>query len=1143
MSKTDNEKRLNLLNQFDFKPLFRELGWDKYIYENSLNIENQTYLINGIADKRGFKIYECLSESEIPQVSIRQKIAKELETIGYENLIIFINQSKTIQLWQYKIKEIGKPQRLITHTFNKNSSGNALLQKLNGITITIEEEESLLGISDISKKVKSEFNKDKVTKKFYELFDKERKSFLGFLTGIPDENIQNWYISVIINRLMFIYFIQKKGFLNNDLDYLRNKLREVQLQKENSFYKDFLCPLFFEGFAQQESNRTNTIKNLLGDIPYLNGGLFLKHQIEETHNQQIQIPDIAFEKLFEFFEKYQWHLDDRPLKEQNEINPDILGHIFEKYINQKQMGAYYTKEDITDYISKNTIIPFLLNQIENNIQIFDLLQNNPRKYIYESVQKGVDLSLPDNIKQGINDISKRTNWNKLAPDEYALPTEIWREVIARRERYEEIYTKLKNGEIKQVADLITYNLDIKQFAQDLIETTENPSLVLDFYQAIQKITVLDPTCGSGAFLFAALNILETLYSACIERMEEMYPPAPLTEGVSEIQAIQLFKEELEKINQHPSREYFIYKSIILNNLYGVDIMEEATEICKLRLFLKLVSVINDKSQIEPLPDIDFNIKAGNALIGFASYPEIREALSGGEQSSSLKFDLFTISAYGESISNAGKKVSSIYRKFKELQTQKDTNCTQLADTKKELKGSLTKLNDELNTYLASARYGFDLKKKKEYDEFISTHQPFHWYTEFYEIIESGGFDVIIGNPPYVEYSKVKKDYQIKGYETESCGNLYAFVVERCLKILKNKPKPPNPLDRGNLKDLDTTFVEKVQNTKKTTAQKSKKLNNETPPVKGAGGFSGYCGMIVPHSSICTDRMESFINLFSKEFTSWFSTYCIRPSKLFNGVDQRLLIFLSTHNQQDLKFVSKYHRWNEEFRNFLFENLELNPFISLKGEIQNSILKIYKNIENRILEKVTKHKILNDFLVSSSKNICYYHNAPRYWIRAMDFAPYFWNEKDGEQISGHIKSIFTQKQFNSEIITSTLNSSLFYWWFILLSNCRDLTMREIKNFPIGLDAMSDSVKDKLQNITKHLMKDYEINAKRKETLYKTTGKVIYDEYYPRKSKHIIDEIDKVLAQHYGFTDEELDFIINYDIKYRMGLTGAKDESEE
>ena len=64
---------------------------------------------------------------------------------------------------------------------------------------------------------------------------------------------------------------------------------------------------------------------------------------------------------FTFFERYQWHLDDRPLRNDNEINPDVLGYIFEKYINQKQMGAYYTKEDITDYISKNTIIPFLLD--------------------------------------------------------------------------------------------------------------------------------------------------------------------------------------------------------------------------------------------------------------------------------------------------------------------------------------------------------------------------------------------------------------------------------------------------------------------------------------------------------------------------------------------------------------------------------------------------------------------------------------------------------------------------------------------------------------------------------------------------------------------------------------------------------------
>ena len=67
-------------------------------------------------------------------------------------------------------------------------------------------------------------------------------------------------------------------------------------------------------------------------------------------------------RLFAFFDHYHWHLDERPLRADNEINPDVLGYIFEKYINQKQMGAYYTKEDITEYIGKNTIIPFLFDQ-------------------------------------------------------------------------------------------------------------------------------------------------------------------------------------------------------------------------------------------------------------------------------------------------------------------------------------------------------------------------------------------------------------------------------------------------------------------------------------------------------------------------------------------------------------------------------------------------------------------------------------------------------------------------------------------------------------------------------------------------------------------------------------------------------------
>ena len=83
-------------------------------------------------------------------------------------------------------------------------------------------------------------------------------------------------------------------------------------------------------------------------------------------------------------------------------------------------------------------------------------------------------------------------------------------------------------------------------------------------------------------------------------------------------------------------------------------------------------------------------------------------------------------------------------------------------------------------------------------------------------------------------------------------------------------------------------------------------------------------------------------------------------------------------------------------------------------------------------------------------------------------------------------------------------------------------------------MDEAIKQRLSPVSKDLMQDLKHHAQRKETNYKTTGRVIYDEFYPRYSKPIIDEIDRLLAQHYGFTAEELDFIINYDIKYRMGL---------
>ena len=122
----------------------------------------------------------------------------------------------------------------------------------------------------------------------------------------------------------------------------------------------------------------------------------------------------------------------------------------------------------------------------------------------------------------------------------------------------------------------------------------------------------------------------------------------------------------------------------------------------------------------------------------------------------------------------------------------------------------------------------------------------------------------------------------------------------------------------------------------------------------------------------------------------------------------------------------------------------------------------------------------------------------------------------------------------DFIICLLNSSLFYFWFTNYSANRDLTIKDIYSFPI---ISTKNNFGEFNSLINKLMEDIKNNSVIRIYKYKT-GTVKYQEFYMRKSKPIIDEIDKVLAQHYGFTDEELDFIINYDIKYRMGKDWLK-----
>ena len=163
---------------------------------------------------------------------------------------------------------------------------------------------------------------------------------------------------------MFCYFVQKKGFLDNNKNYLREKLKACQQTKGKnkfySFYRSFLLALFHDGLGTPDHSKE--LREEIGKIPYLNGGLFDEHELEKSY-KHIDVGDKAFERIFDFFDQYEWHLDTRVAATGKDINPDVIGYIFEKYINDRaQMGAYYTKEDITDYISKNCVLPYLFDE-------------------------------------------------------------------------------------------------------------------------------------------------------------------------------------------------------------------------------------------------------------------------------------------------------------------------------------------------------------------------------------------------------------------------------------------------------------------------------------------------------------------------------------------------------------------------------------------------------------------------------------------------------------------------------------------------------------------------------------------------------------------------------------------------------------
>lgn len=1083
------------LRDADFEALFiDELGWNNPRGQRLLpliTIDEKEYSFNIIAERNGFQVMECHTDN-LPATTLCRRIDYKLRRQANDYICIFIVDGTQRQEWMVPVKKTEK-RDIVTCEYDCADKAIFLYQKISGFTFGMDEHTT---IEDVKERVHQAFfvNSEKITKKFYAEFKKQHKAFVKFIVGIESETDCEWYTSIMLNRLMFCYFVQKKNFFDNDVDYLQHKLAMVKSQEDDGtfydFYRDFLVALFHDGLNSPVHSKE--FEQKFGRIPYLNGGMFDVHMLESKY-PDIDIPDEAFANLFAFFDQWHWHLSTRITDSGNDINPDVLGYIFEQYINDRaQMGAYYTKEDITEYISRNTILPYLIDETERkgaeffkpDGYVWSMLRKSGVKYIFNAMKHGYtedwQQRIPDYISNGIDTtkphlLERRAHWNEKTPEPYCLPTEIWRETIDRFQRCDEIKAKIANAEICSINDFITYNLDIVQFCRDIIDnaTIEQSRLVKHFYAALQHITILDPTCGSGAFLFAAMNILEPLYSSCIERMQTMNE-----------QNSNLFVAELGEINKkyRSNVQYFIYKSIILRNLYGVDIMKEAVEIAKLRLFLKMVAEVEvdlraDNLGLDPLPDIDFNIRCGNTLVGYATEKELDTAL--------LEGDMFAAQAFKTEVYNQMDFVSKVFNSFRNLQLTQNEDSIEYKQAKHELQIRLQNLNLTLNKYMYKSIMGRDVADPDNDESFkawLSSHQPFHWLAEFYEIINgNGGFDVIIGNPPYVEYKKKDKTtgksifdkYKLYDYVTLSCDNLYAFVIERCFGIIKN-------------------------------------TNN--------------IGFIVPLTIASNNNMQILRDYICNKGSICFSHYEIRPAKLFEGVEQRLTIFVLFETKENIIYSTKIRRWKAEHRNLLFKTISYSP--SFKN---GSIWRTSSSLETSIYNKYMKHNParLQISNINNGNKLCYRTAGVRYWIILL-------NKGFGTKSLSNKEKNMSSKEA-AMFYMAAFNSNLFWWYYSLNFDMFNLTDYMIFGFRLNFEKPEELI-----SLSISLENDMNMNRFEQKINSATRGVVSSYVYKKKLSKPIIDEIDKVLAKHYGFTEEELDFIINYDIKYRMGeeLNGAE-----
>lgn len=664
------------LQKFEFDEVMSILGWNRATGKQTIKVAEETFNLKPIARLGGVQVIEVTggeNPSALPLEQVRRKVSDEVLKIAREHVLVFVNEERNQSHWYWVkrgLNEEGKNKaQPRTHTFVAGQPDDLFVSKLSGLFVDIGElnEDGELPVLEAARRLQEALDTEGVVKRFYNQFKDVHEEFASQIQGISDDRDRAWYASVILNRLMFVYFLQGKGFLgrptpssDGDRKYLQKKMADSRKRGADRYYSEFLHHLFFDAFAMPEDQRSADTNKMVGQIPYLNGGLFLKHRIELKY-PDIAIPDHAFDIILKLFGDYEWNLSDQD-KHAGGLDPDVLGHIFEKYINQKGFGAYYTRPEITEYLCEQTVRKLVLDKIK----------------AYRPDEKHLHHSLAD---------------------------------------------ALTSADVGLVRHLLMADDGLKQ------------------------ISLLDPACGSGAFLVSALKTLLDIYSALIGRIHTFNDADLLG-----------WEEKLK--GQHRSYHYNLKKKIITENLYGVDLMPEAVEIAKLRLFLALVSSANDLDDLEPLPNIDFNILAGNSLIGLLEVDESAYNAQRGKGKAAAMTPLLGVGSV--TYSDILRERRNLLRTYRNASQMKVADLTEVREDIQKQKETAY---ETLNALLLKQFHDLGIKyEQATWDDArgkegkptkraltladITDLKPFHWAFEFAEVMERGGFDAVIANPPW-----------------------------------------------------------------------------------------------------------------------------------------------------------------------------------------------------------------------------------------------------------------------------------------------------------------------------------------------------------------------------------------------------------